>query len=64
MPLDPAQLNDLRRRVLEGKEWTKEELVAAIKEGVKDRIENLSMPKAAKKTATKKSNIDLNDLLG
>jgi hypothetical protein len=62
MPLDPNELNDLRRRVLENKPWTEEELAAAIKARVADRIANLETPKP-KGRATKKTTADLSDLL-
>lgn len=59
--LSPEQLNDLRRRVLEGKEWTEQELVDAIKQKVEDRINNLETPKP--KGKAKKSTASLDDLL-
>ena len=62
MPLDPAQLNDLRRRVLNKEPWTEAELTEAIKARVADRIANLETPKAKGKS-TKKPAADLSDLL-
>jgi hypothetical protein len=62
MPLDPNQLNDLRRRVLQNEPWTEEELTKAIKERVADRIANLETPKP-KGRASKKTTADLSDLL-
>lgn len=62
MPLDPNQLNDLRRRVLEGKPWTEQELTEAINRRVADRIQNLETPKP-KGRSTKKPTADLSDLL-
>lgn len=60
--LDPAVLNDLRKRVLNEEPWTYEEMAAAVKEMVGARISDLETPKAKGK-ATKKTAADLSDLL-
>jgi len=61
----PEQLRDLRGRVLEEKEWTREELRAAIQALTQDRMEE--MQKAVTKTPAKKraaaKPINLDDLI-
>lgn len=55
------QLNDLRRRVLEGATYTPEELAQAIRALVADRLA-MAQPKEPK-AKSKQSQVNLDDLL-
>lgn len=55
------QLNDLRRRVLEGATYTVEELAQAIRALVADRLA-MAQPKETK-AKSKQSQVNLDDLL-
>lgn len=63
MPITPDQLNDLRKRVLAKEHYTQEELTAAVREQIAERLSAFESPskKSSKKTTSTK--VDLSDLI-
>lgn len=62
MSFSHEQLNDLRKRVLDGQPYTREELAEAVRQLVGDRLSQA--PKAAEpKGKSKPSPVNLDDLL-
>lgn len=60
--MDAAQLQDMRKRVLEGQPYTKEEFAQATKAMIGDRIAKAQAP-TTKAKSVKKSLVDLDDLM-
>lgn len=61
MPLSPDQLNDLRKRVLADEPYTYDELAAAVKQQIADRISAFEAP--SKTTKSKAKPVNLDDLI-
>lgn len=61
--MTPEQLNDMRKRVLNGEPYTKEEFSGAIRTMLAERIKVTAAP-TKKAASTKKTLTDLDDLMG
>ena len=57
--LNPEQLNDLRKRVLADEPYTHDELAAAVKHLIADRLASFEAPKAKSKAKP----VNLDDLI-
>jgi len=58
--LSPEKLNDLRKRVLADEPYTHEELAAAVKQQISDRLAAFETPTKAK---SKAKPVNLDDLI-
>ncbi len=58
--LDSTQLNDLRKRVLANEPYTNEELAAAVKQLIADRLASFEAPTKSK---SKAKAVSLDDLV-
>ena len=62
-PEELADLNDLRRRIANGGEYNETEVAEAIKLFMDKRAEAAKVDKPKKKAASKRTTIDLDDML-
>lgn len=60
MALTADQLNDLRKRVLENAQYSLEELTAAVRQLVAERLSSFEKPAKGKSTA---KSVNLDDLI-
>lgn len=61
--LNPDKLNDLRKRVLAGEEYTDEELAFHVQQLIADRVNAFQEANKKKAPKGKSTPVDLNDLL-
>lgn len=59
--LDADKINDLRKRVLNNEPWTYDELAAAVKQVIAERISAFEAP--SKTTKAKPKPVNLDDLI-